>query len=66
MTEKYDPRYMLSQIEKLQWENHRMRMLLIINGADMDKVDKLTGLEAWMREKTKRMRGKRNDNEVLY
>ena len=62
--EEYDPRYMLSQIERLTWEGHVLRRALIVSGADMDKID--TGNEAWMREKTKRMGGRRNANEVLY
>ena len=46
-----NPRYMLSQIERLTWEGHQLRMLLIANGADMDEVREMTNNEAWMATK---------------
>lgn len=54
MTEEYDPRYMLSQIERLQWENTNLRRILIVTGIDMDKVNEMIGLDAWVKEKLKR------------
>ena len=46
-----DPRYMLSQIERLTWEGHQLRMALIASGANMDEVKKMTNNEAWMTTK---------------
>ncbi len=57
MDEKYDPRYMLNQIERLQWENHHLRITLIVSGADIDKINESINLESWIKEKTRR-RGK--------
>lgn len=45
-----DPRYMLSQIERLTWEGHQLRKALIVSGANMDEVKKITNNEAWMAE----------------
>lgn len=50
-SEEYDPEYMLRQMERLQWENHQLRRVLIIMGADMDKINEMTGLEAWIEER---------------
>lgn len=49
--EENDPRYMLNQIERLTWEGHQLRMMLIANGADMDEVREMTNNEAWMATK---------------
>jgi len=46
-----DPRYMLSQIERLTWEGHQLRRALIVSGANMDEVKEMTNNEAWMAAK---------------
>lgn len=60
MLEEYNAKYMLGQIERLQWENHHLRMFLTLTGVDMDKINEMIGLGAWIKEKTRR-EGRIND-----